>query len=135
MENNNKPKTRSQLVDVLSKMIGQDKKTTKHFMETYEALLVYELSKAKEVRLGSIGKFKVTERAERKAINPATNEHIIIPAKNIPKFAFAKGIKEIVNAGIIVDDGQVMLENEEEDFDGEDEFVDEYIPSKDEELN
>lgn len=132
---NNKPKTRSQLVDVLSKMIGQDKKTTKQFMETYEALLIYELSKVKEVRLGSIGKFKVSERAERKAINLATNEHIIIPAKSVPKFTFTKGIKEIINAGIMVDDNEVTLENDEEEFYGEDEFIDEYVPPKNEETN
>ncbi|RCT49492.1 HU family DNA-binding protein, partial [Ureaplasma urealyticum] len=119
-----KAKTRVQMIDELSKMLNIDKKQTKTFMDTYEAFLILELSRAKEVRFGNIGKFKVTVRAERKGINPKTGETVIIPEKTIPKFTFTKGIKEIINAGISVEDETVFLDDN--DYDDGDEFVEEY---------
>lgn len=121
-----KAKTRVQMIDELSKMLNIDKKQTKTFMDTYEAFLILELSRAKEVRFGNIGKFKVAVRAERKGINPKTGETVIIPEKTIPKFTFTKGIKEIINAGISVEDETVFLDDNDYEDDG-DEFVEEYI--------
>ena len=123
-----KAKTHSQMIDELSKMLNIEKKQTKAFMDTYEAFLILELSRAKEVRLGNIGKFKVSVRAERKGINPKTGETVIIPEKTIPKFTFTKGIKEIINAGISIDNERVSIDDN--DFDDDDEFVEEYIVSE-----
>lgn len=123
----NKPKTRAQIIDELSKMLDQDKKTTRHFMETYEAFLILELTRANEVRLGDIGKFKVSFRAERKGKNPLTGENVIIPAKTVPKFSFNKGVKEVINHGVFVTENDVTIDYDENDEDLEDEFVEEYI--------
>lgn len=134
VENKFKPKTRAQIVDELSKMLGQDKKTTRHFMSTYESLLILELSRAKEVKFGDIGKFKVAHRAERKGVNPKTGELVIVPEKTVPKFTFNKGIKEIINHGIVVDGDNVWLQDYEDiDESAEDEFVEEYIELEDDE--
>ena len=38
-----KAKTRSQMIDELSKMLNIEKKQTKAFMDTYEAFLILEL--------------------------------------------------------------------------------------------
>ncbi|WP_303923715.1 HU family DNA-binding protein [Ureaplasma parvum] len=122
-----KAKTRAQMIDELSKMLNIEKKQTKAFMDTYEAFLILELSRAKEIRLGNIGKFKVSVRAERKGINPKTGETVIIPEKTIPKFTFTKGIKEIINAGISIDNERVLIDDN--DF-NDDEFAEEYIVSE-----
>lgn len=127
---NNKPKTRAQIIDELSKMLDQDKKTTRFFMETYEAFLILELTRAHEVKLGDIGKFKVSFRAERKGKNPLTGENVIIPAKTVPKFSFNKGVKEVINQDVFVSENDVTIDYVKDDEDLEDEFIDEYIEPK-----
>ncbi|WP_031489192.1 HU family DNA-binding protein [Ureaplasma canigenitalium] len=116
-------KTRAQMIDTLSKMLLVDKKQAKKFMETYESLLLLELSTSKEARFGNLGKFKISHRAERKGVNPKTGENVIIPEKNVPKFVFTKGVKEIISAGITVDDTVRLTNYEPENDKDEPEYV------------
>lgn len=48
----------------------------------------------KEVVIKDFGKMGIKHRAERQGRNPATGESITIPAKVVPKFTFAKALKE-----------------------------------------
>lgn len=50
-----------------------------------------------EVTLGDLGKLQVIKRSARKARNPQTNEEILVPEKNVPKFKPSKYLKDSVS--------------------------------------
>jgi DNA-binding protein HU-beta len=50
-----------------------------------------------EAVLGDLGKLQVVKRAARKARNPLTNEEILVPEKNAPKFKPSKHLKNSVS--------------------------------------
>jgi DNA-binding protein HU-beta len=50
-----------------------------------------------EVTLGDLGKLQVIKRSARKARNPQTNEEILVPEKNAPKFKPSKYLKDSVS--------------------------------------
>lgn len=55
------------------------------------------LKKKDTVSLVGFGTFKVSKRKARKGRNPQTGEAIKIKAKNVPKFAPGKALKDAVN--------------------------------------
>ena len=55
------------------------------------------LEKNDDVQLIGFGTFTVVDRAERKSINPATKQEMIVPASKSPKFKAGKALKELVN--------------------------------------
>lgn len=50
-----------------------------------------------EATLGDLGKLQVVKRSARKARNPQTNEEILVPEKNVPKFKPSKYLKDSVS--------------------------------------
>ena len=59
--------------------------------------IVAALKRGDEVRLPSFGVFVVSRTKERKARNPQTNEEVVVPAGNRPKFRAGKALKEALN--------------------------------------
>ncbi len=55
------------------------------------------LKRKDTVTLVGFGTFKVSKRMARKGRNPQTGEAIKIKAKNVPKFAPGKALKDAVN--------------------------------------
>ncbi|MFD2235872.1 DNA-binding protein HupB [Aureimonas populi] len=55
------------------------------------------LSKGDDIRLVGFGTFSVSHRAASKGRNPSTGAEVDIPARNVPKFAAGKGLKDAVN--------------------------------------
>ncbi|MAU98732.1 MAG: DNA-binding protein HU [Fulvimarina sp.] len=55
------------------------------------------MSKGDDVRLVGFGTFSVSHRAASKGRNPSTGAEVDIPARNVPKFAAGKGLKDAVN--------------------------------------
>ena len=54
------------------------------------------LTAGTEVAIPNLGRFKITERAERVAHNPKTMEEITVPAKKSVKFSVSKTLKDAV---------------------------------------
>ena len=81
--------------------IAADTKLTKKDVELAVKSFVDTVSKALEkgddVQLVGFGTFTVVDRAERKSINPATKQEIIVPASKSPKFKPGKALKDLVN--------------------------------------
>lgn len=48
----------------------------------------------KAVNIKDFGKIEIKHRPERTGRNPKTGDAIVIPAKTVPKFTFAKALKE-----------------------------------------
>jgi DNA-binding protein HU-beta len=55
------------------------------------------MSKGDDIRLVGFGTFSVSHRAASKGRNPSTGAEVDIPARNVPKFAAGKGLKDAVN--------------------------------------
>ncbi|GAA5414735.1 HU family DNA-binding protein [Ureaplasma ceti] len=91
-----KPMTREEMAEKISLKTGYSKKEVKEIMTEYENVMLLDLATNHETKVGPIGKIKISERSERKGINPVTKERVILPAKLAPKFVFSKGVKEFV---------------------------------------
>ncbi|KQT82844.1 HU family DNA-binding protein [Aurantimonas sp. Leaf443] len=55
------------------------------------------MAKGEEIRLVGFGTFSVSHRAASKGRNPSTGAEVDIPARNVPKFAAGKVLKDAVN--------------------------------------
>lgn len=55
------------------------------------------MAKGDDIRLVGFGTFSVSHRAASKGRNPSTGAEVDIPARNVPRFAPGKSLKEAVN--------------------------------------
>ncbi|MCF0106362.1 MAG: HU family DNA-binding protein [Holdemanella sp.] len=62
------------------------------FNEMSEALIVHG-----EIDISGFGKFEIFDRKERMGINPNTQEKIIVPSSNLPKFKASQTLKNKCN--------------------------------------
>lgn len=83
------------LVDKVAEVLGS-KKAAKSAIDCVSSPIKGALQKKEKVTLVGFGTFSVVKRAARKAKNPRTGEIIKIKAKNAPKFAPGKALKESV---------------------------------------
>ena len=87
--------TRKELISKINVQGISEKKLTE-IIKAYEDGIVEALKGGEAVRLSGFGTWEISERAERKGINPATKETITIPASRIPKFHPGKSFKEAI---------------------------------------
>jgi DNA-binding protein HU-beta len=90
----NKPMTKSQIVDHLATKTDLTKKVANQFLEELSKLAYKEAKKS--FTLPGIGKLVVVNRKERMGRNPATGEQIMIPARKALKFRIAKHAKDAI---------------------------------------
>ena len=90
----NKPMTKSQIVDHLAKKTDTTKKVAVQFLEELSSLAYKEAKKS--FTLPGLGKLVVVNRKERIGRNPATGEQITIPARKALKFRIAKHAKDAI---------------------------------------
>ncbi len=61
-----------------------------------EGIIAEAMSNGERVTIGGFGTFQSRERKAGTARNPRTGETINVPAKNVPAFKAAKGLKDAV---------------------------------------
>ena len=88
---------KSELVTAMVEKTGLTKKDTEKAIKAFEEVVTEELTKGEKVQLVRFRTFDVKHRAEREGRNPKTEEKIIIPATNAPKFKAGKALKDSVN--------------------------------------
>jgi len=84
------------LVNEVAKLVST-KKEAQSAVDCVFASITKALKKKDTVTLVGFGTFKVGKRKARIGRNPQTGEEIRITAKNIPKFAAGKALKDAVN--------------------------------------
>ncbi|MBB3998303.1 HU family DNA-binding protein [Aureimonas pseudogalii] len=77
-----------------SKLSRQDATTA---VDAIFDVLQETMANGDDVRLVGFGTFSVSHRAASKGRNPSTGAEVDIPARNVPKFAPGKGLKDAVN--------------------------------------
>lgn len=89
---------KSQLIDAMSKDAGITKVAAKAALESFMSNVTKTLQKKEgKVALVGFGTFSVSQRAERKGINPATKKPITIAAKKVAKFKAGAELANAVN--------------------------------------
>ncbi len=91
--------------EMAAKLAGQTDLTQAKALEVVEAIfstdagrgiIAVELDADREVSIAGFGKFETRHRAARTGRNPATGATLPIPAKKVPAFKAAKGLKDRV---------------------------------------
>lgn len=86
--------------DIVEKLANDYELTKKDATEIYDMVcltLADTIAKGQDVAIPEIGRVTIAEKPARTCRNPQTGEQIEVPAKMVPKFKFAKGIKDAVN--------------------------------------
>ena len=84
------------LVNEVAK-VTSTKKSAQAAVDCIFNTITKALKKKDTVTLVGFGTFKVDKRKARKGRNPQTGETIKIKARNVPKFAAGKALKDAVN--------------------------------------
>ncbi len=88
---------KSELVSAIATDTKLTKKDVEAVVKSFIDNVSKSLEKGDDVQLIGFGTFTVVDRAERKSINPATKQEMIVPASKSPKFKAGKALKELVN--------------------------------------
>jgi len=88
--------TKGELKEALAKKLGVTKELANRFIDSFNEIVIEELSKGNEVRTGEFT-FTVVQRKGRKGRNPRTWEPVTIPPKKAVKVKPSKKVKEIIN--------------------------------------
>ncbi|WP_305151652.1 HU family DNA-binding protein [uncultured Dubosiella sp.] len=89
--------TKKDLVNALHETMGMKKKDAIPAVELVFSTIAKELAKENIIDIHGFGKFTITERGERRGVNPATGREMIVPASKSVKFKPSTTLKGEVN--------------------------------------
>jgi DNA-binding protein HU-beta len=88
---------KNELISAVADKAGLEKGKAQAAVDAVFSVITEELKKGGDVRLVGFGNFSVAKRGASKGRNPQTGAPVNIPARNAPKFAAGKGLKDAVN--------------------------------------
>ncbi|HPS64203.1 MAG TPA: HU family DNA-binding protein [Ignavibacteria bacterium] len=88
---------KEQLITKIATDVEISKAQAKLSLESFLDAVKKSLKKGEKVALVGFGTFSVSKRKARNGRNPATNQVIKIPAKNVIKFKAGKEFTGVVN--------------------------------------
>ena len=88
---------KNELVSAVAEETKLSKADAQSAVEAVFSAISSELKKGGDVRLVGFGNFSVAKRAATTGRNPQTGAEVQIPARNVPKFAAGKGLKDSLN--------------------------------------
>ncbi len=88
---------KNELVSAVAEEAKLSKADAQTAVEAVFSVITSELTKGGDVRLVGFGNFTVAKRAATTGRNPQTGAEVKIPARNVPKFAAGKGLKDAIN--------------------------------------
>jgi len=83
---------KAELVKAIAAGANLSKKDSEAALNAMVAAVTKALKDGDKVALVGFGSFSVVEKAERKGVNPATKQEIVIPAKKVVKFKAGAGL-------------------------------------------
>lgn len=72
------------------------KKEAKHIIDTFLDAVTQAIEEGEDINLVGFGKFYVDYVEARERRNPATGEAMMVEAHKVPKFKFAKNLKDSI---------------------------------------
>lgn len=88
--------TKKEIVTKIAEIAETTQQSAEIMINALTSIIISELQIGHEVTLPGIGTFAKKHRSERIGVNPATNQKIKIPGKNVPKFKPSKNLKDAV---------------------------------------
>lgn len=88
---------KNELVSAVAEKAELSKQQASQAVDAVFDVIETTMSKGDDIRLVGFGTFSVSHRAASKGRNPSTGAEVDIPARNVPKFAAGKGLKDAVN--------------------------------------
>lgn len=85
---------KKELIESVAAKANMTKVDSKAAIDAVLESIKETLLKGESVSLIGFGNFQITERPERKGINPATKKQIVIPAKKVVKFKAGADLKK-----------------------------------------
>lgn len=83
-----------ELIAAVAEKAGITKKAAGEAVDAVLSTISEAMAAGDKVTLIGFGTFEVRERKERKGVNPATKEEIIIPAAKVPTFKAGKALRD-----------------------------------------
>ena len=87
---------KKEIVNLVAERLNGTKKEAQEYVNEIFNIVEEALKEGSTVDISGFGKFTIAERAERKGINPATKESIVIPASKSVKFKASKTLKDAI---------------------------------------
>ena len=91
--------TKAELVSFIAGETKVAKKAIDAVLNSLVDAVQQTLKKGGEIRVNSLGTFKVVQRKARTGVNPQTKAKMKIPAKKAPGFRAAQALKDAVGGG------------------------------------
>lgn len=88
---------KNELVSAVAEKAELSKQQASQAVDALFDTIEAAMAKGDDIRLVGFGTFSVSHRAASKGRNPSTGAEVDIPARNVPKFAAGKGLKDAVN--------------------------------------
>jgi len=87
---------RAELVEAVAAEVGLTKKDVNEVVDAMTSAITNRLARRERVTLVGFGTFQVRQRTAKRGINPFTGARISVPAKDVPRFAPGKSLREAV---------------------------------------
>ena len=88
--------TKAELVEILFKKVGLNKREAKDFVESFFEEISVQLEGKGSVKLSGFGNFQLRDKAPRPGRNPMTGEDIPITARRVVTFHASPKLKGMV---------------------------------------
>lgn len=90
---------KKELIRAIQDETGFTQKSIDETLKAFMEVVTKQVIDHEDVSLIGFGTFTVSNRSERKQINPKTKQFITVPAKTVPVFKFSDVIKKQVTKG------------------------------------
>ena len=90
---------KNELVSAVAEKVSLSKQQATEAVDAVFDVIGDALANGGDIRLVGFGTFSVGHRAASKGRSPSTGAEVDIPARNVPKFAAGKTLKDLVNSG------------------------------------
>ena len=89
---------RDQLIRLIASRTGEKTATVKAILDAFQDVTAESLTRGEQVSLHGFGVFEIKSRSPRIGRNPHTGAPVEIPARVMPSFKPAQGLKDKVSA-------------------------------------
>lgn len=87
--------TKTELIEAMASEASVSKREAERILDAFVKVVTENIKSGDKVAVTGFGTFKVSQRKERKGVNPQKpSETITIPAVKVPKFTAGKTLKD-----------------------------------------
>jgi len=90
--------TKNHIVDQIINRVGFSQKKSSEVVEQLLDVLKRAMESGEDVLISNFGKFKISEKSERKGRNPATCDEMMLSARRVVTFKASTTLRDKINA-------------------------------------